>query len=105
MPLGRRLSELARNDPHPHQTVVLHLGIAEADDLPTIAPQARIMGAAPACFCGCNWQENKERYYQYPLLSGRQREAVGPVDEARRFCFDDRSVRLGASYGPAKFGL
>ena len=37
MPVGKRLTELAKDDPDPHRSVVLHLGIAEADDLPTIA--------------------------------------------------------------------
>src|SRR5207245_839438 len=39
LPLGRRLAELAKDDPAPQKSTVLYLPIAEADDFPTLAPQ------------------------------------------------------------------
>jgi hypothetical protein len=70
MPLARRLTELAKTDPDPHKTNVLHLAVSEADDLPTIAPQATLWARHQHVFAGVTWQENKERYYQYLYFQG-----------------------------------
>jgi hypothetical protein len=70
MPPRRRLTELAKSDPDPHRTVVLHLGIGEGDDLPTIAPQTVLWARHQHVFAGLNWQESKERYYQFLHFQG-----------------------------------
>jgi hypothetical protein len=70
MPLARRLIEMSKDDADPHKTVVLHLGIAEADDLPTVAPQATLWSRHQHIFTTVTQQENKERYYQYLYYQG-----------------------------------
>ena len=70
MPLARRLTELAKADPDPHRTTVLHLALSEADDLPTVAPQATLWARHQHVFAGVTWQETKERYYQYLYFQG-----------------------------------
>ncbi len=69
-PVGKRLTELARNDTAKHKRVALHLGIAEGDDLPTIAPQSLLWTRHQYVFLGIDWQESKERYYQQLLYQG-----------------------------------
>ena len=69
LPVARRLAELARDEPDPHKRVVMNFGIAEADDLPTIAP-AVVWARHQHIFAGAAWQENKERYYQYLYYQG-----------------------------------
>jgi hypothetical protein len=70
VPLGRRLTELSKNDPNKYKTVVLHFGIAEADDLPTLAPQATLWSRHQHVFTSITTDENKERYYQYLYYQG-----------------------------------
>ncbi len=70
LPAARRLTELDANDPGRHRKVVLHLGIAEADDLPTIAPQSVLWARHQHVFAGVTTQENKERYYQLLYYQG-----------------------------------
>jgi hypothetical protein len=65
MPVARRLTQLAADAPDRHSQVVMHFGVAEADDLPTIAPQATLWARHQHVFAGVTWAENKERYYQY----------------------------------------
>ncbi|MFM9904890.1 MAG: hypothetical protein ACKVQJ_10015 [Pyrinomonadaceae bacterium] len=70
LPVARRLTELAKDDPDPYRSVVLNLNIAEADDQPTVAPQAVLWSRHQHVFAGVTWQENKERYYQQLYYSG-----------------------------------
>ena len=70
MPAARRLAELAKTTANPHKQVVLDLGIAEADDLPTIAPQAVLWARHQHVFAGLSSDENKERYYQQLYYEG-----------------------------------
>jgi len=70
VPLGRRLTELAKDDPNKYKTVVLDFGIAEADDLPTLAPQATLWSRHQHVFTSITTEENKERYYQYLYYQG-----------------------------------
>jgi hypothetical protein len=75
LPVARRLTEIDANDPGRYKKVVLHLGIAEADDLPTVAPQSVLWARHQHVFAGVTWDENKERYYQllyYQGVSGPQ---------------------------------
>ncbi len=68
MPVGKRLTELSVNDlpsPQSQRAVTLALSLIQADELPTIAPQAVLWARHQHVFAGVTWQENKERYYQY----------------------------------------
>ena len=65
MPIARRFEELAKGEPHPHQSTVLVFGMVEGDDLPSIAPQNVLWARHQHVFAGLSWQESKERYYQY----------------------------------------
>lgn len=66
IPLAKRLTDLAKDDPHPNQTTTLVLGsMLIADDLPTVAPQNVLWARHQHVFAGLSWQESKERYYKY----------------------------------------
>ena len=65
IPVGRRLTELARSDANPYKTVTLPYSMLQGDDLPTIAPQSVLWARHQHVFAGVSWDENKERYYQY----------------------------------------
>jgi hypothetical protein len=80
LPVARRLAEIAKSVPDPRQTVVLDLGMAESDDLPTIAPQPVLWARHQHIFAGVTTQENKERYYQYLYYLG-----VSPSQSGRRY--------------------
>ncbi|HEV7700178.1 MAG TPA: hypothetical protein VGO43_08110 [Pyrinomonadaceae bacterium] len=93
-PIGRRLAELARNDPDPHHSTVLYLPIAEADDLPTLAPQPVLWARHQHVFAGVSWQENKERYYQQLYYLG-----VTPAQLAERMKQGEDFVSIIALFG------
>ena len=93
-PVGRRLTELAKGDPDPHKSPVLYLPIAEADDLPTLAPQPVLWARHQHVFADVTWPENKERYYQQLYYAG-----VTPDDLAERIKNGDDIVSLIALFG------
>ncbi len=64
LPLGRRLTELAKNDADKHQQTIFSLTNIQADDSPTVAPQNVLWARHQHVFAGLSWQESKERYYQ-----------------------------------------
>lgn len=110
MPLGRRLEELAKSDPNPNQTVVLHLGIGEGDDLPTIAPQAVLWARHQHVFAGVTWQENKERYYQFLYYQGVSEQQLARamkdgdfVSVIALFGWGRHTARLNSEYKPLTF--
>ena len=111
LPAARRLAELAKTSPDPHKQVVLHLGIAEADDLPTISPQAVLWARHQHVFAGVTLQENKERYYQqlyYEGISGRQiadgmKSGNDFVSMIALFGWGRHTDRLVADYKPLTF--
>ena len=111
-PVAKRLVELAALDSDPHRKVVIHLGIAEGDDLPTIAPQAVLWARHQHVFAGLNWQENKERYYQqlyYQGVSGRQladgmKRGDDFVSMIALFGWGRHTDRLNSNYKPLTFG-
>jgi hypothetical protein len=65
LPVAKRLEELARDDIDPHRSTVLAYDMLQADDLPTVAPQNVLWARHQHVFAGMNWDENKERYFQY----------------------------------------
>jgi hypothetical protein len=64
LPVARRLSELAKAEPHPHRTTVLSFDAIFADDMPTVAPQSILWARHQHVFAGLSWEQSKERYYQ-----------------------------------------
>lgn len=111
-PVARRLAEIGKDDPDSHKKVVLHLGLAEADDLPTIAPQSLLWARHQHIFSGLTWQENKERYYQllyYQGISGRQiaqamKRGEDFVSMIALFGWGRHTDRLNSAYKPLTFG-
>ncbi len=112
-PVARRLAEIGKNDPNAHKKIVLHLGLAEADDLPTIAPQSLLWARHQHIFSGLtSWQENKERYYQllyYQSVSGHQiaegiKRGGDFVSMIALFGWGRHTDRLNSAYKPLTFG-
>lgn len=111
-PVGKRLTELAANDPDKHKRIVLHLGIAEGDDLPTIAPQAVLWARHQHVFPGVDWQESKERYYQQLLYQGVGEKQLADgmkkgddfVSMISLFGWGRHTDRLNSAYKPLTFG-
>jgi len=112
MPAARRLVELAGTSPDRFQQVVMHYGIAEGDDLPTIAPQAALWARHQHVFAGVTWQENKERYYQYMHYMGVTPRQLAEgmkrgddfVSVIALFGWGRHTDRLNAEYKPLTFG-
>lgn len=112
LPVGRRLTEIGANDPERYKKVVLHLGIAEADDLPTIAPQSVLWARHQHVFAGVTTEENKERYYQllyYQGVSGRDlanamKHGNDFVSMIALFGWGRHTDRLNSQYKPLTFG-
>lgn len=111
-PVAKRLADIGRNDPDAHKKVVLHLGISEADDLPTIAPQSVLWARHQHIFSNLTWQENKERYYQllyYQGIDGRQiaesmKRGGDFVSMIALFGWGRHTDRLNSAYKPLTFG-
>jgi hypothetical protein len=111
MPLAQRLTELAKADPEPHKTNVLNFAISEADDLPTVAPQATLWARHQHVFAGVTWDENKERYYQYLYFQGvtEQQLAYGMkngdyVSMIALFGWGRHTDRLNSDFKPLTYG-
>lgn len=111
-PVGRRLTELGAADPQRHQRVVLHFGTAEADDLPTIAPQSVLWARHQHVFAGVTWDENKERYFQQLYYEGVSPDRLANgmkrgsdlVSMIAIFGWGRHTDRLNAEYRPLTFG-
>jgi len=111
MPLARRLTDLAANDPNKYKTVVLHFGIAEADDLPTIAPQATLWSRHQHVFTSITTDENKKRYYQYLYFQGwtgddlaRSMKHGDFVSMIALFGWGRHTDRLNSDFKPLTYG-
>jgi len=111
MPLARRLTELAANDPNKFKTVVLHFGIAEADDLPTIAPQATLWSRHQHVFTSVTTEENKQRYYEYLYYQGwtgddlaRSMKHGDFVSMIALFGWGRHTDRLNSDFKPLTYG-
>ncbi len=110
-PVGRRLTELAARDPDANKQVVLHFGTAEADDLPTIAPQSVLWARHQHVFAGVTWDENKERYFQQlyyqevsPLqLADGMKRGGDFVSMIAIFGWGRHTDRLNADHKPLTF--
>lgn len=112
LPVARRLAELAKDDPAPHNSVVLYLAVAEADDLPTLSRQPVLWARHQHVFAGVTWQENKERYYQQLYYEGVQPEQLAArikqgadvVSVIALWGWGRHTDRLNSEYKPLTFG-
>jgi hypothetical protein len=110
-PAGRRLAELAQGDPDARHRTVLCLGTIEADELPTLAPQAVLWARHQHLFAGVTWQENKERYYQQLYYEGVTPERLADgmkhhgdfVSIIALFGWGRHTDRLNSDYHPLTF--
>jgi hypothetical protein len=111
LPVARRLAELAKDDPTPHSSTVLHLAVAEADDLPTLAPQPVLWARHQHVFAGVTLQENKERYYQQLYYDGVRAEQLASrikqggdiVSVIALWGWGRHTDRLNSAYKPLLF--
>ena len=111
LPVARRLDEIAKSEPNPHASVVMHFGMAEGDDLPTLAPQSVLWARHQHVFAGVTWQENKERYYQYLYYMGvDERQLASGIKSGNDFVsvialfgWGRHTDRLNAAYTPLTF--
>lgn len=111
LPVARRLDEIAKTKSNPQAAVVMHFGIAEGDDLPTLAPQSVLWARHQHVFAGVTWQENKERYYQYLYYMSVTERQLGTgiksgtdfVSMIALFGWGRHTDRLNAAYTPLTF--
>ena len=73
LPISRRLVELARANPtlDGKTAVTLNFDYIQADNQPTVAPQAVLWARHQHVFAGVGWEENKMRFYQMLYYAGR----------------------------------
>ena len=110
-PVGKRLAELAKDSPDSRKDVVLNLGIAEADDQPTLAPQPVLWSRHQHIFAGVTWQEHKERFYQQLYYQGidaatlaeRMKHGDDIVSVIALFGWGRHTDRLNSAYKPLTF--
>lgn len=115
MPVARRLTELSKNDipsPESQRAITLAFSHIQADDLPTIAPQAVLWARHQHVFAGVTWQENKERYYQFlyysdldeDWLAKAMKEDGDFVSMIALFGWGRHSGRLSSQSKPLTYG-
>jgi hypothetical protein len=112
LPVEKRLASIAKDEPEDARGVVLNLGLAESDDLPTVAPQPVLWARHQHVFAGVSTQENKERYYQYLYYTGVQPRQLADgiksgndfVSMIALFGWGRHTDRLNADYKPLTFG-
>lgn len=112
MPVGRRLTELAKTEPNPYQTVIMPFSMLQGDDSPTVAPQSVLWARHQHVFAGVTWQENKERYYQYLHFQGIDERQLADsmktkgdfVSMIALFGWGRHTDRLNSAYKPLTYG-
>lgn len=115
MPVAKRLTELSSSDvpsPNSQRAVTLAFSHIQADDLPTIAPQAVLWARHQHVFAGVTWEENKERYYQYLYYSDLDEEWLAKgmkedgdfVSMIALFGWGRHSNRLSSESKPLTYG-
>ncbi len=111
LPVARKLDEIAKQTGNWRNENVMHFGIAEGDDLPTLAPQPVLWARHQHVFAGVTWQENKERYYQYLYYLGVSPNSLAAnmkngddfVSMIALFGWGRHSDRLNSEYKPLTF--
>ncbi len=73
LPVSERLVELAKENEtlFGKNAVTLNFDYIQADNQPTVAPNAVLWARHQHVFAGVGWEENKTRYYQLLYYSGR----------------------------------
>ena len=73
LPVSKRLVELAKENETlaGKNAVTLNFDYIQADNQPTIAPNAVLWARHQHVFAGVGWEENKTRFYQLLYYSGR----------------------------------
>lgn len=112
LPAARRLAELGSAIDGVHKQAVIHFGIAEADDLPTTAPQQVLWARHQHVFAGESFGENKLRYYQLLYYSGVEpgqlasgiKNGTDIVSMIALFGWGRHTDRLNSEYKPLTFG-
>jgi len=111
-PVLRRLSALAKAEAAPTKRVVLAFGIAESDEVPSVAAQSVLWARHQHVFAGLSWQESKERYYQQLYYEGispqrlaeRMKSGEDFVSMIALFGWGRHTDRLNSAYTPLTFG-
>lgn len=71
VPVEKRLAQLASNNLKEAITqTTLNLNFIQADDQPTVAPQPVLWSRHQHTFLTIDWNENKERFYQWLYYAG-----------------------------------
>ena len=112
LPLESRLAQIAKDEPDIARGVVLDLGLAESDDLPTVAPQPVLWARHQHVFAGVTTEENKKRYYQYLYYTGVQPRQLADgmksgndfVSVIALFGWGRHTDRLNVDHKPLTFG-
>lgn len=73
MPISKRLVELAEENEtlYGKNAVTLNFDYVQADNQPTLSPQAVLWARHQHVFAGVGWEENKTRFYQLLYYRGR----------------------------------
>ena len=73
VPISKRLVELSKENEtlYGKNAVTLNFEYIQADNQPTLAPQAVLWARHQHVFAGVGWEENKTRFYQMLYYSGR----------------------------------
>jgi hypothetical protein len=110
MPVARRLQELAKTDvpsPGSLRAITLPVNMIQGDDLPTVAPQAVLWARHQHVFPGLDWEESKERYYQYLYYMDLDEDWLETsmrrgdyVSKIALFGWGRHTNRLNANYKP-----
>lgn len=76
LPISKRLVELAAENEtlYGKNAVTLNFDYIQADNQPTVAPQAVLWARHQHVFAGVGWEENKTRFYQMLYYAGRDAE-------------------------------
>jgi hypothetical protein len=110
LPIAKRLSELAQDDPDLHRTTVLSFDWIFADDMPSVAPQNILWARHQHVFAGLSWEESKERYYQqlyYQKLDAADLDYLLKNDfvtQIALFGWGRHTDRLSVAAKPLTFG-
>jgi len=109
-PVSKRLAEFAEeSQADGKNAVTLNFDYIQADNQPTVAPQAVLWARHQHVFAGVGWEENKERYYQMLHYAGRDADWLrrnfknGDLEAYMAlFGWDRFNPRLSVNYRPLK---
>ena len=106
LPVARRIDELSKNDPDPRKSVVLYFGVAEADDLPSIASTPVLWALHQSIFSSLSRDESEARFFRfiyYMNISGQKLDELLRTDVVTKtalFGWGKHDDRLNADAVP-----